>query len=279
MTRPLDVSVLICTRDRGALLETCLDSVLSCSPAPAEIVVVDQSRDQETRLAVGRRQAAGAPVRHVPGVGAGLSRARNQGIAACAGSVIAFTDDDCLPDPGWMGALTEPIVSGRADAVVGRTLPERGTADRQETTSFYAPKGRPVFSRRTHPWRLGGGGNFAARRDVLRRAGGYDERFGPGARLESAEDMDLIHRLLRSGERMVYAPDATVVHRSWRSASENLRLSRAYGIGTGGYFTKHALAGDWISVWRFAARLGLRGTVPRWSGFRGRRVPIGWPIW
>src|SRR5262249_40757888 len=94
MTPRLDVSALICTPHRGGLLEPCRDSVLRCSPAPAEIVVVDQSRDQETRATVGRRQAAAAPVRYVQGVGTGLSRARNQGIAACAAAVIAFTDDD-----------------------------------------------------------------------------------------------------------------------------------------------------------------------------------------
>jgi len=258
MTPRLDVSVLICTRDRRALLEDGLDAVLRCAPPPAEIVVVDHSGDAGSREAVRARSGAAVPVRYGHGIGTGLSRARNQGIAECTGAVIAFTDDDCLVDPAWVGSLTAPITSGRAEAVVGRTLPERGTGDREETTSYYAPNGSPVFSRRTHPWRLGGGGNFAATREALARAGAYDERFGPGAPLESAEDMDMIHRLLRAGERIVYAPDAAVVHRSWRSAAENRRLSRAYGIGTGGYFTKHALAGDWISAWRFAARFGIR---------------------
>src|SRR6266705_3097801 len=258
MTTRLDVSVLICTRDRSALLEGCLDSVLRCSPAPSEVVVVDQSRDEATRLAVGRRHGAAVPVRYVGGIGKGLSRARNQGIADCVAAVVAFTDDDCLPEPRWLGALTGPILSGGADAVVGRTLPEQSAGGLEETTSVYAPLGCPVFSRRTHPWRVGGGGNFAAAREVLRRNGAFDERFGPGAPLESAEDMDMIHRLLRAGERIVYAPDAVVRHRSWRSAQQNRRLSRAYGIGAGGYFAKHLLAGDWISGWRFVARLGIR---------------------
>jgi GT2 family glycosyltransferase len=258
MTPRLDVSVLICTRDRHALLEGCLDSVLRCSPAPDEIVVVDQSRGQDTRLLVARRQDAAVRVRYVRGLGTGLSRAKNQGVAECAGSIVAFTDDDCLVEPGWIGSLTGPIASGGADAVVGRTLPERGAGGTEDTTSVYAPNGRPVFSRRTHPWRVGGGANFAAVRDTLGRAGGYDERFGPGARFESAEDMDMVHRLLRGGVRIVYAPDATIVHRSWRSSSQNRRLARAYGIGAGGYFAKHVLAGDWISAWRFAARLAIR---------------------
>jgi glycosyltransferase involved in cell wall biosynthesis len=258
MLSRLDVSVLICTRDRSALLEGCLDSVLACAPAPAEVVVVDQSQDQSTRLAVlGRREAA-VPVRYVRGIGTGLSRAKNQGIAECAAEVIAFTDDDCLADAGWVEALTEPILSGRAEAVVGRTLPGQGVGGLEETSAVYAPEGHPVFSKRTHPWRVGGGGNCAAARDALRRTGAFDERFGPGARLESAEDMDMVHRLLRSGERIVYAPNALIRHRSWRSALQNRRLSRAYGIGAGGYFAKHFLAGDWISGWRFVARFGIR---------------------
>ena len=258
MTTRLDVSVLICTRDRSALVEGCLDSVLACSPAPVEVVVVDQSRDQATRQAVDRRQGAAVPVRYVRGIGHGLSRAKNQGVPECAGAIIAFTDDDCLADPRWVEALAGPIVSGRAGAVVGRTLPEKAVGGREDTTSVYAPEGSPVFSRRTHPWRVGGGGNFGAARDVLRRTGPFDERFGPGAPLESAEDMDMNHRLLRAGERIVFAPDAVIRHRSWRSSSQNRRLSRAYGIGAGGYFAKHFLAGDWISGWRFAARLGIR---------------------
>src|SRR5882672_3346688 len=122
MTTSLDVSVLICTRDRSALLEGCLDSVLGCTPLPAEVIVVDQSRDEATRSTIDRREGSAAPIRYVRGIGTGLSRARNQGIAECAAPVIAFTDDDCRVDPGWLAAVTEPIRTGRADAAVGRTL-------------------------------------------------------------------------------------------------------------------------------------------------------------
>src|SRR5687767_15685491 len=124
MTTPLDVSVLICTRDRSALLEGCLDSVLACTPPPAEVIVVDQSGDEATRSSIGRRERGAAPIKYVRGIGTGLSRARNQGIAECAAPVIAFTDDDCLVDPGWLTAVTEPVRTGGADAAVGRTLPE-----------------------------------------------------------------------------------------------------------------------------------------------------------
>lgn len=240
------------------MLEDCLTSVLGGSAMPKEIVVVDQSRDDATLQVVQRKRGGTVPVRHVRGVGTGLSRARNQGIAACTAPVVAFTDDDCRVEEHWMESLTGSIRRGQAEAAVGITRPEAGASGEQETFSAYVPNGRPVFSRRTHPWRLGGGGNFAASRRVLERAGPFDERFGPGAPLLSAEDMDMIHRLLRAGERIVYEPDAVVWHRSWRSEAQNRDLSRAYGVGAGGYFVKYLLAGDWLSGWRFVARVGIR---------------------
>jgi hypothetical protein len=64
--------------------------------------------------------------------------------------------------------------------------------------------------------------------------------------------------LLRSGQRIVHVPAALVWHRSWRGPGENRRLSRAYGVGAGGYFTKYFLKGDLLSGWRFFQRFGVR---------------------
>jgi GT2 family glycosyltransferase len=255
---PSTVSVLICTRDRSEMLEACLVSVLACSPGADEVVIVDQSRDEATRLVVCRHQGGKVPVRYLRGKGMGLSRAKNQGIADCTGDIVAFTDDDCRVDAGWLAALIEPLRSSDAAAAVGRTLPGAVGQDGEETFSVYAgPNGRR-FHARSHPWRVGGGGNFAAVRDVMRAAGPFDERFGPGAALQSAEDMDMVHRLLRSGRRIVYVPTALVWHRSWRGRGDNRRLSRAYGVGAGGYFIKYFLRGDLLSGWRFLQRFGVR---------------------
>jgi len=252
------VSVLICTRDRSEMLEACLRSVLENTLPAAEVIVVDQSRDEATRLAVCRYQGGKVPVRYLRGKGVGLSRAKNQGIADCTSDIIAFTDDDCQVDPGWIVALIEPLIAGTASAVVGRTVSGRAEQDGDETFSVYAPGGAMVFGPRTHPWRVGGGGNFAVLREVLRTAGPFDERFGPGAPLRSAEDMDLVHRLLRAGRRIVHVPEAVVWHRSWRDRTGSRRLSRSYGIGAGAYFTKYLLAGDLLSGWRFFQRVGVR---------------------
>ena len=268
---PLDVSVLICTRDRDAMLVECLASILACSPPPAEVIVVDQSRDERSRQAVCRLQGGPVPVRYLRGKGTGLSRAKNQGIADGTAGIVAFTDDDCRVAPDWLDALTAPLRHGEAAAAAGRTLPEARADGGEETFSFYRPDGAVRFSRWSHPWRVGGGGNFAVRREVLLQVGPYDERFGPGAPLESAEDMDMVHRLLRSGQRIVYAPAAVVWHRSWRSSSGNRRLSRAYGVGTGAYFPMYFLTGDLLSGWRFLQRGGVRSAHLLRALLRGDR--------
>jgi len=255
---PSGASVLICTRDRSEMLEECLRSVLEGSLSASEVIVVDQSRDEATRVAVCRYQGGKVPVRYLRGKGPGLSRAKNQGIADCTSRIIAFTDDDCLVDREWMARLVQPLLDGQAAATVGRTLAGEAEREGEATFAVYAPDGARVFSSRTHPWRVGGGGNFAVLREALLQVGPYDERFGPGSSLRSAEDMDMVHRLLRAGRGIAYVPEAVVHHRSWRNREDTRLLARGYGIGAGAYFTKYLLQGDLLSGWRFVQRAGIR---------------------
>jgi GT2 family glycosyltransferase len=253
------------------MLEDCLRSILGCSLPAAEVIVVDQSEDEATRLVVCRYQGGKVPVRYLRGKETGLSRAKNQGIADCTSEIIALTDDDCRVDPGWIQALAEPLQKGAALAAVGRTLPGRPEREGEETFSIYSPRAALLFGRKTHPWRVGGGGNFAVLREVIRGAGPFDERFGPGAPLRSAEDMDMVHRLLRAGTRIVYVPEAVVWHRSWRNRSKGRHLSRSYGIGAGAYFTKYFISGDPLSGWRFLQRLAIRSLHLLQAMLRGDR--------
>lgn len=151
---------------------------------------------------------------------------------------------------------TSPALRGRRGG--WEDPPGEGRPRRRGDACRLRPRG-PAGVLPAHPsLESGGGGNFAAIKEVLLEAGEYDERFGPGAPFESAEDMDMVHRLLRSGRRIVYVPSALVWHRSWRPSEVSRRLSRAYGIGAGAYFTKYFLAGDLLSGWRFVQRFSVR---------------------
>ncbi|HWN44813.1 MAG TPA: glycosyltransferase family 2 protein, partial [Thermoanaerobaculia bacterium] len=134
---------------------------------------------------------------------------------------------------------------------------------------------------RALPWLVGTGGNFAARRDWLLRAGGFDERLGAGSPGGSGEDMDILYRLLKAGARIRYEPQAVVYHE--RQPRERRLASRsAYGRGIGaccGLWLRgrdlHALAvlGGWLRM-----RGGMAaGAVRRrqWGGVREELLVLG----
>ncbi|HEY0877395.1 MAG TPA: glycosyltransferase family 2 protein, partial [Zeimonas sp.] len=126
----------------------------------------------------------------------GAAGARNAGWRAAQGEIIAFTDDDTVPDRNWLLAGLRALAGG-ASAVTGRVempLPERPTDYEKDAAGLT----RAEFVT----------ANCFVRRDVLERIGGFDERFTSAWR----EDSDLHFRLLEAGCRIERAPDAVVVH-------------------------------------------------------------------
>ncbi len=228
----LTVSVVVCTYNRPQQLANCLRSLQQLSPQPHEILVVDNApASGETRLLVD--QVAGA--RYVAEPRLGLSAARNTGIRASTGEIVAFTDDDVLVDPGWIGWLQEGFRNSQVMSVTGLVLPaeleteaqlvfERGFGGFGQgyrplrfDSRFFArlkPRGVPV-------WRIGAGANMALRRSAFDQVGVFDERLGAGA-AGCSEDSELWYRLLARGWVCRYEPRA-VVHHVHRRDFEGLK--------------------------------------------------------
>ena len=100
------VSVVLCTWNRAALLEGALNALVSqTDPPDHEIVVVDNDSTDESRLVIERYAAAHPQVRYVFEGIAGLSHARNTGVAHTTGRVVAFTDDDVRVPPDWLRSI------------------------------------------------------------------------------------------------------------------------------------------------------------------------------
>ena len=224
------------------MLERCLlPGLREAAERGHEVVVVDQSDGGETETLL-----AGLPgVRYLRSA-PGLSRARNTAIAATSADAIAFTDDDVVIPAGWLDAIAGAFAAEPdAGAVCGRAVTPAGELHPG------APAG--IYRWPAHPFRLGSGFNLAVRRRALEDAGLFDEELGAGARFTSAEDTDLLYRLLRAGWSVVCRDDITVVHDDWRSSTDELRLHFAYGVGAGAQTAKHASAGDRRATW-FAVR-------------------------
>lgn len=173
------ISVVIPTRARPEALRRCIAALLEQQiedPGAYEILVVDDGHAEETRLAVeAMRPADGVPALRYfrPRTGHGAAVARNVGWREAYGDLIAFIDDDAIPQSDWL-ARGEAALTPELVAVAGQLRNARGAAPSQE------PLGLPTS-------------NVFVRRTALQRIGGFDEHF----ERPSGDDPDLLLRLQR----------------------------------------------------------------------------------
>jgi glycosyltransferase involved in cell wall biosynthesis len=196
------VSVVVPTYRRPHLLARCLTALAAqdFSPSGYEVVIADDAASGETRLQV-EEVARGAPpaVVYAPVTAAhGPAAARNVGWRRARGEVVAFTDDDCVPDPGWLAAGVAALEADPAvDAVSGQVvvpLPPDPTDYERDAAGLATAEFVTA--------------NCFCRRAALATVGGFDERFRTAWR----EDSDLQFTLLEAGANIVKAPAAVVVH-------------------------------------------------------------------
>ncbi len=214
----MPVSVVVPTRNRARYLEVALASLRAQRGATAlELVVVDDGSTDDTRSVAAAHGARVEPVR-----GAGLNAARNTGVTATSGDLVAFVDDDVWVPPDWLAALAA------------------GAEDHPDADAF----GGPIHVRMEGPapagWRqappitsldLGDsdrtadmvwGANFAVRRSAFERLGGFDEDIGG-----HGDEEEWLLGLQRSGGRIVYLAAAGLDHRRAGDDARLVALTRA----------------------------------------------------
>jgi O-antigen biosynthesis protein len=249
------ISVGIATCGRPDALARCLAGLAGGGGRPGEVLVVDQAPSEAARAAV---EASGlAHARYLPQQRRGLSASRNLALANATRPVLAVTDDDCVPAPGWVDALDDALTRAPAPAAVTGSILPLG----EGRPGFYAISLRqsptPVdHAGRVLPWAAGSGANFAASRDLLHAEGGWDERLGTGSPGKAAEDADLLHRLLRSGHVIRYEPAAIVRH-EWQTRDRRLATRWSYGYGVGAMCGLWLRRGDFFAPWLIAEYLRL----------------------
>ncbi len=214
---PADLSVVVCTRDRTALLEGALQHLLALDPPPGEILVVDNAPTSDAT----RQVVASAGVRYVVEPEAGLDRARNTGWRSAEGGVVVYTDDDARAHPRFAAAVAAGFLGAGVGAVTGLVVAaELMTAAQHRFEDLGGMrKGfeRRVFQRDVHPiglrpHLLGVGTNMAFRRDVLAELGGFDPRLDVGTPTRGGGDLDMLYRVFEAGWAVVYEPSAVVRH-------------------------------------------------------------------
>ena len=252
------VTIAICTRDRPADLTRALDAVARLSGGPHAVLVVDnRPSTNATHDIVASRHG----VRYVREDRPGLNAARNRALRTASTEVVAFTDDDAAPEPGWLDALVRNFNHGLVLGVTGLTLPLELETDAQEWFERYTPFGRgyvrrvfdPLQSGPNAAGRVGAGANMALRRDVLDLVGAFDESLDAGTPTRSGGDHEMFSRILARGYRMVYDPAAVSHHRHRRSWEELRDTIEGYGTGVYAGWTRRIVCDADLSVVKQAA--------------------------
>lgn len=221
-TRPVSLSVVLCTCNRAMQLARTLDSLNALTlptNTPVELVVVDNnSKDATPDVCRAFESRARLPYRWVTETRQGLSHARNRGMSEATGSVVIFTDDDITVPVDWAEGYAATFIAYDADGVFGRIVPEWGG----ERPAWYHPKfsaiygaldyGSTPFVVKTRNFEFFGA-NFACRKDVLQDVGGFDPRLGrtPDA-LYISEERKIFLNLMARGATIVYQPSLVVHH-------------------------------------------------------------------
>jgi glucosyl-dolichyl phosphate glucuronosyltransferase len=221
----MKISVVLCTYNRSGSLSSALNSILaSAMPSSLEweMLVVDNNSTDGTKLLI-EDYARRYPnrVRYVFELRQGLSNARNAGIRAAQGEVIAFTDDDVAVEPTWLANLAAPLLE--------KDTMWAGAAGRICSGEKFSP---PPWLILHGPFNMGGvivqfdegdkqtelrrapfGANMAFRKAMFEKYGYFRTDLGrSGGSLIGNEDTELGDRLMAAGEHLCYVPNAVVNH-------------------------------------------------------------------
>lgn len=189
-----EVSVIVPTFNRKEKLRKCLNSLINQSFSNIEIIVVDDGSTDGTEGMV-RKFKSKIPIRYFYQKKGGPAKARNKGIAVAKGEILAFTDDDCIPQKDWVESIVNSMIG--VGGIEGRTVPPNSSRLTPFSHTIVNEKGSKFPSC-----------NIAFTREVLREVGGFCEEFGTSFR----EDSDLAFSMLEKGYKIRFDKRARVEH-------------------------------------------------------------------
>jgi GT2 family glycosyltransferase len=260
-------TVVVCTRNRGDKIVATIVSVLEGKRNDVDVLVIDQSDNDETRDAVAPFVTNGR-VRYIRSTETGVSRSRTMSLHEAKTEFVLNTDDDCIVDPDWVGANVRALVANPDAAIVfgdviapfdsgGGYAPESVAESDFVVGSIW--RWKP-----TDGVNVGIGASMAMRRSMLLDLGGFDVELGPGSDLRNAEDTDMTLRALLAGHTIVRTRQAKVDHYGHRSHDEFRSLTRGAMLGLGAaagkLIRRKPLAATWFLcglLWRMVVKVTI----------------------
>jgi glycosyltransferase involved in cell wall biosynthesis len=247
------VSVVVCAYNAESTMEACLTSLQRLRYPAYEVVVVDDGSTDAT----GRIADACEGIHVIHQENRGLSAARNVGLAASTGEIVAYTDSDCVVDPDWLHYLVATFLSKGWRAVGGPNLPP--PEDSLVASCVAASPGGPLHvllddEEAEHV----PGCNMAFRREVLEEIGGFDPVYRA-----AGDDVDVCWRLQERGHRIGFSPAAMVWHFRRNTVRAYVGQQRGYGKAEALLYVRHPHRFNALGYSRWRGRIygGISGLL------------------
>jgi GT2 family glycosyltransferase len=257
------VSAIVCSHNGASSLRNCLEGLAEIEYPDYEVILVDDGSTDET-----------AELGHAFGVRvveiehSGLSSARNAGLHAATGEIVAYLDDDCRPDPQWLTYLAATFMVSPHVGVGGPNVPpdDAGPVARCVASAPGGPIHVLISDREAEHIP---GCNMAFRRDALLEIGGFDPQFWV-----AGDDVDVCWRLHQRGWTLGFSPAAMVWHQRRESVRSYYRQQRGYGRA------EALLERKWPDKYNRGGHLRWRGRVYSTAGhYAPRRSRIYYGTW
>lgn len=223
------VSVVVCAYNADRTIDSCLASLKELNYPNYEVIVVnDGSTDKTLEIAKSYDY-----IKLISQGNKGLSVARNVGLAAATGEIIAYTDSDCVADPDWLTYMVAKFLSSGLSAVGGPNFPP--PEDSLVPSCVAVSPGGPTHVLLSDevaehiP-----GCNMAFRREALEEIGGFDPMFHA-----AGDDVDVCWRLQDKGYTIGFSPAAVVWHFRRNTVRDYLKQQRGYGKAEALVYFKH----------------------------------------
>jgi GT2 family glycosyltransferase len=256
---PPKISVVVCAYNAEPTMRECLESLTKLSYPSYEAVIVDDGSTDRTGFIADEYPQ----FKIIHQANRGLSAARNVGMAAATGDIIAYLDSDAVADPDWLTYLAWKFKSTDHVGVGGPNLPPPEASWLANCVAS-APGSPTHILLDDETAEHIPGCNMAFRKDVLAEIGGFDTTY-----TAAGDDVDICWRLQERGHTIGFAPAAIVWHHRRKTIKSYLKQQMGYGKAEAMLLQKHPDRFNAVGCARWAGRIygGIRTNLSTAKGF------------
>jgi len=263
------ISVIVPVLNRERDIARCIESLLKVDYPSYEVIVVDNGSTDSTQETVSKY-----PVRLLVQEGGGGYAARNRGVAVAEGDIVAFTDSDCVVDTKWLKNLVRNYAEQEIGGVCGEILSYKPDTVIEQFSDIIGvnrvdlvgkiDRRRSELQRNRHQFLSANffTANCSYKKSVLSRLGGFDTDF------PSAGDVEFGWRVLKANYKLIYDPEALVLHKHRSTLRGLIKLFFVYGKDQPLLLRKSSEGRSYIRIktyllksWEFGCRLPVLALV------------------